>query len=226
MAQVWHDLLFAHWPVDAARIRALVPRELSVDTFDGSAWLGVVPFHMSGVRVRLTPSLPRVSAFPELNVRTYVSAGDKPGVWFFSLDAANSLAVLAARRSYRLPYFHALMSARWTEGWMCYDSFRLGRGHAQPMFRGRFRPSGPVTPATPGSLDAWLTERYCLYAQMGRGPLLRAEVHHVPWPLQVAEAEIDVNSMADAAGLSLPSPPPVLHFSRRLDVVVWLPRSV
>jgi uncharacterized protein len=111
MAQSWYDLLFAHWPVDAAMLRPHIPAKLEIDTFDGRAWLGIVPFSMTGVRLRWTPPLPWLSAFPELNVRTYVTAQRKPGVWFFSLDAASALAVAAARLSFHLPYFRARTKA-------------------------------------------------------------------------------------------------------------------
>src|SRR3977135_4252914 len=109
MAQIWHDLLFAHWPVDAALLRPWVRRSCTATTSGGQAWLAVVPFRMTGVRRRGTPPLPWLSAFPELNVRTYVTYGGKPGVWFFSLDAGNSLAVSIARAWFHLPYFLARM---------------------------------------------------------------------------------------------------------------------
>ncbi len=124
MAQSWHDLLFAHWKVDAAVLRPHVPAELEVDTFEGQSWLGVVPFRMSGVRLRWTPALPWLSAFLELNVRTYVTAQGKPGVWFFSLDAANPVAVAAARLSFHLPYFKARMTCGDVDGWIQYQSER------------------------------------------------------------------------------------------------------
>src|ERR1700687_6083754 len=109
MAGTWRDLLFAHWPVATTSLRPLVPARLRIDTFDGQAWLAVVPFRMSGVRLRGTPAMPWLSAFPELNVRTYVRCGAKPGVWFFSLDAGNPLAVGIARAWFHLPYYRAWM---------------------------------------------------------------------------------------------------------------------
>ena len=112
MSQSWHDLLFAHWPIDASHLRPLIPAALEIDKFQGEAWIGVVPFRMSGVRLRATPALPTLSAFPELNVRTYVTHGGKPGVWFFSLDAANAIAVSVARAWFHLPYFNARMTLR------------------------------------------------------------------------------------------------------------------
>src|ERR1700758_2464987 len=111
MMQTWHDLLFAHWPIRQEQLRPLVPPQLPLDTFDGQCWVGVVPFWMSGVRARGVPPLPGLARFPELNVRTYVAYKDKPGVYFFSLDAANFPAVWAARTFFHLPYFYARMSA-------------------------------------------------------------------------------------------------------------------
>lgn len=222
MAMCWHDLLFMHWPVPAAALRRHIPEALAIDTFDGTAWIGVVPFRMSGVRPRCVPALPRLSAFAELNVRTYVVAGGKPGVWFFSLDAAEPFAVWAARRVFHLPYYDARMSCAPDREAIRYSSIRTHRGAAPAMFQGRYRPSGAVYHARPGTLDHWLTARYCLYAADRSGLLWRGDIHHAPWPLQPAEAEMEVNTMVDQIGLSLPHVPPLLHFARRLDVVAWL----
>ncbi|MBI1852513.1 MAG: DUF2071 domain-containing protein [Planctomycetes bacterium] len=230
MAQRWHDLLFAHWPVSVEPIRRLVPAAIDVDTWEGDAWLGVVPFHMSAIRRRGLPPIPGLARFPELNVRTYVRVGDRPGVWFFSLDARNRIAVEVARRWYHLPYFHARMRVEHAgsveDGWIAYESRRVDRRGAPAELRARYRPSGDVVRAAPGSLAAWLTERYCLYAVDRKGALCRGEIHHARWPLQPAEAEIDAGSMAFAAGLTLPARPPLLHFARQLDVVVWPLRRV
>lgn len=223
MAQNWHDLLFAHWPVPVDDLRRVIPPSLSIDTFDGQAWIGVVPFRMSGVRPRLVPPVPWLSAFPELNVRTYVKAGDtlRAGVWFFSLEAGNPVAVAVARSWYHLPYFHARMSLNETGGNIQYASHRIHRGAPRAEFVGRYRPTGEVFRAERGSLAHWLTERYCLYTVDSRGQLYRGEIHHAAWPLQTAEAEIEVNTMTQPPGISLPATPPVLYFARRLDVVVW-----
>jgi hypothetical protein len=217
MKQTWHDLLFAHWPVPLAEMRPLVPSQLALDTFDGQCWVGVVPFHMSGIRARGLPPLPGLSRFPELNVRSYVTHGGKPGVYFFSLDAANSPAVWAARTFYHLPYFHAEMTSNEIEGNIEYDSRRYS-GVAE--FRARYRPSTEVRLREKGSPEHWFTERYCLYT-MHRGQILRGEIHHQPWPLQDAEAEFQVNTVAAAAGIKLPKAPPSLLFSRKLEVLIW-----
>jgi uncharacterized protein YqjF (DUF2071 family) len=222
MKQTWHDLLFAHWPVPAAAMRELVPEQLTLDTFDRQCWVGVVPFHMSGIRRRELPPLPGLSRFPELNVRTYVIHGGKPGVYFFSLDADNRAAVWAARKFYHLPYFYASMSSQERDGVIHYSSYRHSshrhRGSAE--FRGCYRPSCDVRYRDKGSLEHWLTERYCLYTAY-RGEIYRGEIHHQSWPLQDAEAEFEINTAAAASGISLPDIPPLLHFARRVDVLIW-----
>lgn len=171
------------------------------------------------------PDLPWISAFPELNLRLYVEADGKPGVWFLSLDAANPLAVWAARRFFHLPYFRARMSLSGLPGAVSYRSVRLDRPRGVE-FRAEYAPTSDVYLAEAGTLEHWLTERYCLYARTPRGRLLRAEVHHRPWPLQRASAEIARNDLLAPHGLSVSGPPALLHFSRRLDVAVWSPRPV
>ncbi len=214
--QTWHDLLFAHWPIPAAALRPLVPPSLTIQEFAGTSWIGLVPFRMTGVMRRPLPNLPWVSAFPELNVRIYVEHDGKPGVWFLSLDAGNPLAVWAARRFFHLPYFWARMSIT-AQG----DGFNYSSRRAGAEFSGTYRPTSDVCPAAPGTLEHWLTERYCLYASAPDGSLWWNEVHHAPWPLQPAEASIGRNTMFAFHGLATDPGPPLLHFARRLDVVVW-----
>ena len=225
MAMQWHDLLFAHWPVPVEALRQRVPPALDLDTYEGQAWVGVVPFGMSGVRPRRAPPLPWVSAFPELNVRTYVTAGGKPGVFFFSLDAGNPLIVEVARTWYRLPYFRASMSLRREAERVHYRSVRTDRRASGAGFAGRYGPAGDVYRASPGSLASWLTERYCLYAVDAAGRIYRGEIHHAPWPLQTAEAELETNTMTQPIGIQLAGSP-LLHFARRLEVVAWPLREV
>jgi len=228
MAQSWHDLLFAHWRIDAALLRPYIPRRLQIDTFEGQAWIAVVPFRMTGVRLRFTVVLPWLSAFPELNVRTYVVAGGKPGVWFFSLDAANPLAVVSARSWFHLPYFRARMRCERDAGTagIRYSSERTHQGAPSGVLEMRYRPIAEAFEPPPGTLEHFLTERYCLYAKAPEGELLRGEIHHPPWRLQVARAEFFRNTMTDAAGFALPSHPPLLHFARRQDVLVWSPQPI
>lgn len=214
--QSWRDLLFAHWPIPAATLRPFVPETLEIQEYDGTSWIGLVPFRMTGVMRRSWPDLPWVSAFPELNIRVYVERNGKPGVWFLSLDAANPLAVWAARRFFHLPYYRAAMSVSARSDGIQYTSRRTGA-----EFAASYWPTSDVHRATPGSLEHWLTERYCLYALDPDGILWRTDVHHIPWSLQSAEACIHSNTMFDFHGLSVHGAPSLLHFSRRLDVVVW-----
>lgn len=217
MGQSWDDLLFAHWRVDADAVRRLVPTGLEVQEHDGSAWLGVTPFVLTGFRLRGTLPLPVVSAFPEINVRTYVTAGGKPGIWFFSLDTSSRGAVEAARRLYKLPYFHARMSVGHRGERVDYASAR--RESARPfVFEAAYRGTSAGFEPQPGTLAHFLAERYCLYAHDASG-LHRAEIHHPPWRVRPAEAEIELNTMAPD-GLE-PVGEPLLHLAERQDVVVW-----
>jgi uncharacterized protein len=218
MAQTWEDLLFAHWPVPAATVRAHVPTELSIDEYDGTAWVGVTPFRLSGLRLRAAPPAPFLSSFLELNARTYVTYEDKPGIWFFSLDASSRLAVEAARRSYRLPYFTARMAARGWDADVRYSSERTSRRARPAALSARYGPEGEVFNAAPGSLEHFLTERYCLYTTDG-GRVFRGEIHHKPWPLQAARGEFERNTMPPP-GIEIDGEP-LLHFARRQDVVIW-----
>jgi uncharacterized protein len=226
MAQRWHELLFAHWPVPAGALRPLVPASLDLDTREGQAWLGVIPFRMSGVRLRGTPALPRLSAFPELNVRTYVVRNGKPGVWFFSLDAGNAAAVAVARAWFHLPYFRARMRSREDGGWIEYRSVRTHSGAPVAELAVRYRPRGEERAPEPGSLEHWLTERYCLYAVGSRGRIFCGEIHHPRWRLREADAEFERNTMAAALGVVLPEMPPILRFAERQEVVIWAPTEI
>jgi hypothetical protein len=219
MGQTWEELLFAHWRVPAEALRSRLPAGLELDLFQDEAWIGVTPFRVTGLRARGLPPLPLLSSFLEVNTRTYVTVGGKPGIWFFSLDAASELAVLAARRGYKLPYFRADMRAGWSGGRLSYESRRRDPEGAPAAFRARYRPNGDVLEADASSLAHFLTERYCLYAADG-GRLKRAQIHHEPWPLQPAEAEIAENTMPPP-GIELLDDEPLLHFSARLDVVIW-----
>jgi uncharacterized protein YqjF (DUF2071 family) len=219
MGQTWHDLLFAHWAVDADRLAAQMPAGLEPDRHDGVSYLGITPFRLTGLRIRGTIPLPRVSSFHELNARTYVTVGGKPGIWFFSLDAGSRIAVEGARRGFRLPYHHADMRSADRAGWIEYSSTRIEAPRPY-VFEGRYRPTGAARPARPGSLEDFLVERYCLYTVDDNGALYRAEIHHPPWPLRRAQATIELNTMPPD-GVSLPDEPPLLHYSERQDVLVW-----
>ena len=211
-AQTWEELAFLHWQVDADDLRALLPPELPLDTHGGAAWLGITPFRVTNLRLRGMTPLPWLSTFPELNVRTYVTRDDKPGIWFFSLDATNPLAVEAARRLYRLPYHRARITVEHRGDFVHFDAARPGA-----TFSARYRGEGDVFEAAPGSLEEFLTDRYCLYAADG-GRIYRTEIHHPPWRLQRAEAHVDLNTVSPVA---LPAGEPHALYAARQDAVVW-----
>jgi len=223
MFQSWRELLFAHWPVPSELLRPLVPPELLLEEFDGSAWLGLTPFRMTDLRPRFLPALPGLSEFPEMNLRTYVRARETPGIYFISLDAGSRLAVLAARLGYRLPYHYARMRVVARYGWTEYSSRRRV---CEAEFVGRYRPAGPILRAEPGTLEYFLVERYALYTPLRAGTLLRGDIHHRPWAIQPAEAEIECNTVPAAHGISLGDREPLLHYSARQDTLVWLPKLV
>ncbi|MBI4529291.1 MAG: DUF2071 domain-containing protein [Deltaproteobacteria bacterium] len=213
----WHDLLFLHWPVRPDLIRPLIPKAVELDTFDGRCWIGVVPFHMSGVRPRY---LPIPFAFPELNVRTYVKTPGRSGVWFFSLDAASWLAVRVAR-SLGLPYYDARMTVQAQGDGVEYQSTRTHKSDPSVEFAASYRPSGAAYHAAPGTLDHWLTERYSLYSALKPDEVVYGEIHHRQWPLQPAEADLRINSMTKPIGIELPGVKPICHFARYQEVVAW-----
>jgi uncharacterized protein YqjF (DUF2071 family) len=217
MLMRWHDLLFLHWPIRPELIRPMIPRRVVLETFDGSAWIGIVPFRMSGVRPRYVP-LPL--AFPELNVRTYVNTRGRSGVWFFSLDAASWIAVRVARW-FGLPYYDARMTVQLDGAVVHYQSVRNDKRAASAGFNASYRPTGAVYHASPGTLDHWLTERYCLYAALKADQVVYGEIHHPPWPLQPAELELRVNTMTEPIGVELPNAQPLSHFARYQEVVAW-----
>jgi hypothetical protein len=226
MRMRWRDLLFAHWAVDPAILRKLLPAGLELDLFDGRAYAGAVPFRMEGVTPRRMPAVPGLHAFPELNLRTYVHAGGKPGVWFFSLDAGQKLAVRIARRLFHLPYFDAAFQIDASGDTVTYSAIRTHRRAFPATFAAKYWPDGPVYLSTPGTLDSWLTERYCLYAADSEGNLYRGDIDHQPWPLQRAQAEISANTLGDWLGIEMPGPPDTLHFAQSLDVHAWLAQRI
>jgi uncharacterized protein YqjF (DUF2071 family) len=219
MAQTLEDQLFVHYRIPSEALEALLPEGLKVDEHSGSGWLGVTPFAVTGLRLRGTLPLPRLSDFLQLNVRTYVAREDKPGIWFFSLDASSRLAVEAGRRLYRVPLFHAAISCRRRGERLGFESSRED-GKA---FSAAYRPLAEPSRAEPGSVEHFLTERYCMYTEHG-GRLYRSEIHHRPWQLQTAEADIDLDAMAPT-GVEPPGEP-LLHYSARAEVLLWPLESV
>lgn len=216
MGQTWEQLLFAHWPLDPPELERIVPPQLPLDVVEGRAWVGVTPFAVKGLRVRGSAPPPGLSSFPEINVRSYVTVDGRPGIFFFSLDTSSRLGVETARRAYRLPYFHA----RQRFDGHTFVSRRVHHDGPPAEFRASYRPVGEASTAPPGSIEHFLTERYCLYTLDDKQRVWRGEIHHRPWPLQAAEAEIELNTMGDQIGLSLDATP-LLHYSERQDVVFW-----
>jgi len=217
----WCDLLFLHWELPVDVLSRLVPAPLRLDTFEGPAYVRVVPFRMADVGFRGLPTLPFASSFPELNVRTYVRVGDRPGVLFFSLDAASRLAVFGGRHVFWVPYHHARMTASQDGGEIRYDSERVDRRGGEGRFVARWQPRGPTFLSQPGTLEHWLTERYCLYT-MRRGAVWRGEIHHAPWPLRDADVELSTNTATRGLGITLPEGAPIRPLAAsRVDVLAW-----
>jgi uncharacterized protein YqjF (DUF2071 family) len=224
MHQNWGKLLFMHWRIDARLLRPLIPEALAIDTFDGSAWIGVVPFTMWGIRASFLPAIPGTSAFHELNLRTYVHHRGVPSVWFLSLDAASRLAVWGARTFYYLPYFNAQMSiaetGAQTGNTIRYSSLRRDRRSAPAELQAAWTIGEALPQTSPGTLEFFLTERYCLDAEHN-GKLYRSRIHHQPWPLQKAELVELNSSMIESHGLPTPEGDPLLHYAEEISVDIW-----
>jgi uncharacterized protein YqjF (DUF2071 family) len=213
----WRDVCFMHWRADAALVARALPAGVDLERYNGDAWLSVVPFQMTAVRLRGGPVFPGFSRVLELNLRTYVRVGARRGVWFFSLDAASPLAVRAARLMTALPYFDACMSTSERDGSIAFASRRTSRSTVDGRFQARYTPTGDARPAEPGSLSAFLHERYRFFSRRGTR-LLAAEVRHEPWLLQPASVEIAENSLGTIIGASLTAIPEYVAFGRALRV--------
>jgi uncharacterized protein len=216
MKQTWYHLLFAHWKIDPDIMKPLIPSPIELDTYQGEAWIGIVPFEMKRIRLRYMPPLPFTSRFPEINVRTYVTYKGKSGVYFLSLDAANFVAVQVARSFFHLPYYYADISAAQDRDTIAYRSKRKD-GSARFQFEGTYQPVSPVFRSQPGSLEHWLTERYCFYVRKN-GKLLCCDIVHEPWELQLAEADIRINTMLPFE--SKLEGQPLLHYADYVDVYI------
>jgi uncharacterized protein YqjF (DUF2071 family) len=217
--QSWSKLLFAHWPVKPEQLRPLIPESLEIDTYENQAFVAVVPFAMRRVYPRLAFEVPWLSNFLELNIRTYVKKDGIAGVYFFSLDCSNPVAVWVARNNYHLPYYNARMDQAEENGWIAYESRRQ---NSASLFRAIYRPTGELLQLSPSSLDAFLTERYCLYTTDELGHAHRAVIHHMIWPLRAAEAEIATDTLSEEQlGFRLPQTKPLLHYCDNIDTVNW-----
>jgi uncharacterized protein YqjF (DUF2071 family) len=221
MTQTWNRLLFAHWPVPISLLQPYIPSAITIDTYGGTAWISVVPFEISHFCARGLPPIPFTSDFPEINVRTYVVNNDKPGVFFFSLDATNPLAVAGARTFFHLPYYNANIQADTQQSSVHYTSQRTHKNAPTAAFSAQYRPTSPIFYASNGSLDEWLTGRYCLYTYY-KNQLYCGDIHHAPWPLQQAEAEIYTNAMHPILSSSILQTQPILHYAHQIKVLFWL----
>ncbi|HSR68586.1 MAG TPA: DUF2071 domain-containing protein [Acidobacteriota bacterium] len=225
MRQNWRNLLFLHWPLPPQAIQSRLPSGLTVDTFDGQAWIGAVPFTMDGIRRPGLPAIPGLRAMVELNVRTYVHRHRQPGVWFFSLDASHRLMVEVARRFYHLPYFHADMQCVPDAAVIRYSSRRIERGVAEAHFEASWKVGEPLPQVLPDSLDFFLTERYCLYTAH-KDRLIQARVRHRPWPLRQAELLSLQSNLLESHGLAVSATDPLLHHCDLLEVEILGFRTV
>jgi uncharacterized protein len=219
MLQSWKRLLFLHWRCDPDEIQKHLPAGLVVDCFDGSAWVGIVPFFMESVRLIGCPPLPMVSSFLELNLRTYVTdASNRPGIWFFSLDANQPLAVWAARALFSLPYRHAVMRAKHDSDWIEYRSAREDR---DPVLVYRYRGSRSTREAALESLEFFLIERYRLFAYR-HGQIFSGRVYHTPYQLGTAEVSRYDSRLFELGGLAAPArPPDHIAYSSRVDASIY-----
>ena len=226
MKQRWHDVLFAHWSLPPVRLRGLVPPQMELDTFDGKAWVGLVAFRMSGIRLRGLPPVPRLSSFPELNLRTYVRVGDRAGVHFLSLDGDSRLGVTVARRWFRVPYYRAKASLDRQDDAIHYTCRRQHKGAPAVRFKGSYAPVGDIRRVEAGTLAHWLVERYCLFTLDARGRIIVGEIHHPPWEVREARLQARENTMGAGVGLELAATPEHVVFSPEQEAVFWPPRPV
>jgi uncharacterized protein YqjF (DUF2071 family) len=220
MHQTWGKLLFMHWRIDEKLIRPLIPNDLEIDTFDGSAWIAVTPFTMWDIRAfpRFIPPVPGFSSMHELNVRSYVHFDRVPGVWFFSLDCNSAAAVLGARTFFHLPYYNADIDLE-QEGHTI--DYSLSRTEDRPAeFNASWKIGESLRYAHPGSLEFFLTERYCLYSE-NDNEIYRSRIYHEPWPLQKASLVSFESTMIESHGLPTPKGEPLLHYAEEISVDIW-----
>jgi uncharacterized protein YqjF (DUF2071 family) len=220
MHQNWGKLLFMHWRIDEQLLRPLIPRALEIDTFDGSAWIAIAPFTMWDIRAfpPFVPPVPGLSSMHELNVRTYVTVDGIPGVWFFSLDCNSTAAVVGARTLFFLPYFNAEIEIAEQEERVDYTLTRTDDPPAE--IQTSWQIGSPLPPSEPGSLEFFLTERYCLYSEH-KGTVYRARIHHQPWPLRSALLISLSSTMIEALDLPTPQGDPLVHYAEELSVDIW-----
>ena len=218
MQQTWEDLLFAHWKLPYETLRKRVPAILELDAYQGEVYIAVTPFKMRDVKFRLLPPIPTTSDFLEVNVKTYVKKDGKPGIYFFSLDASSALSAIGARLGTNLPYHRAEMSLTEADGKFDYSSYRKDEPAELEV---SYKPISEVFESAPGSLEEFLTERYCLFQEIGEKRLIEIDIHHLKWPLQNADAFFARKDITRPAGIILPDEQPLLHYSKSLNVAIW-----
>lgn len=223
MEHHWGKLLFMHWPIPVERLRPLIPPQLTIDTFDGEAWVGITPFTLWNVRLSFTPPVPYLSDFHELNVRTYVLYRGVPGVWFFSLNTNSSMTVFGARTFYFLPYFNSNIDLR-REGDTIHYHLRRTDAERPAAFDASWEIGKELPEAEPGTLEFFLTERYCLYSASGES-IYRARIAHRPWPLRQAALLSYESDIAESDYLPKLKGKPLVHYAESLAVDVWPPEK-
>ena len=231
MRQTWRHLLFAHWPVPAETLKPILPKGIELDTYNGQAYVGVLPFYRTNVRVRMLPQIPGVSSMPQINIRTYVRREDKPGVYFLALDTNNLPTVLMTRLTLGLPYYQAELkwsTRRDSTGTRieCHST-RLGSADRKQSLGVSFEPISVADETVDGSLDHWLVERYCLYT-VHLNRLLRVDIHHKKWKIQHATAKFYEHSLLDTylhhEERTERVRAPLLHYAREMDALMWASR--
>jgi len=222
MRQRWDDVLFLHWPVPPNVLRPHIPDELELDLYDGTAWIGIVLFEVNGLRGRFFPPIPFANTFPEVNVRTYVKKNGKQGIYFFSLDTSNKLAIKAARTAYSLPYFYANVSLKRSETEVNFSSIRKERGMPRESLQVTYRPKGVEVPNEESSFQHWMAERYCQWTLFGN-ELFRTDIHHRKWVFESVDIELTLNTMAQYIPRDCFSKTPIAHYSGSKNTLFWLP---
>ena len=222
MHQTWENLLFMHWPIDFDHLRSLVPPELEIDTFEGQAYVTMIPMHMNNIHLHDLPAVPGTREFPEINLRTYVRMNDEPGIFFFTIDSGSSFASWVARHTFFLPYIYSKMSFREESDGFHLESKRPNSHHAKKAeFSGSYHPVGEEYQTREGTLEHFLVERYAMYDKGPGGDFFKGNVQHPPWRIQKAEANIEINTVPEAAGIDLGDAVPMLLFAYNTEVLCW-----
>ena len=218
MQQIWKDLLFLHYKVPYELLRAFVPTSLKLDQYKGETWISISPFKMRKVRLRWFPPIPTAYNFLELNLRTYVKYNGRPGIYFFSLDTSSTIAAIAARAAF-LPYYRAAMYIKYQHDRFYFDSHRKSKTRA--ALKVTYAPHSEKFISKEGTLDHWLVERYCLFQEALGKRVITIDIHHLPWELQKANAEISENTLTESIGFTIPDQQPIIHFAKHQKVLVW-----